>query len=204
MKQIVLSEGKHDVHLVSYFFEKRHGSFEMTKFIGEDEESPIQQKESRMIKNFQERRNPYDVLAKSENGKPDLKQVFSSLLNQLMGIDPEIVFFVDLDGGDLDSFLGKLDEQIRGRHSARGIKLGNHSVTKQNTDMVAADCEVLTASGQVKGEFRIVAFQQTLERVAGVSRDAEGDDWKAEIEAFLDEEDHIFDLLHSALPDKGT
>jgi len=204
MKQIVLSEGKHDVHLVSYFFEKRDGSFEMKKFIGEDEESPIQQKESRMIKNFQERRNPYDVLAKSENGKPDLKQVFSSLLNQLIGIDPEIVFVVDLDGGDLDRFLDKLDEQIRGRHSARGITLGNHTVTKRNTDMVAADCDVLTANGEVKGEFRIVAFEQTLERVAGVSRDAEGDDWKAEIEAFLDEADHVFDLLHSALPDEGT
>lgn len=204
MKQILLSEGKHDVHLISYFFEKRDGNFEITKFIGEEEESPIQGKESREIKNFQERRNPYDVLAKSENGKPDLKQVFSSLLNQLMGIDPEIIFFVDLDGGNLDSFLTKLDEQIQGRHSARGIKLGSHRVAKKNTDMVAADCEVLTENGQTKGEFRIVAFRQTLERVAGVSRDDETNEWKAGIEAFLEEEDHIYELLHSVLPDKES
>jgi hypothetical protein len=204
MKQIVLSEGKHDVHLISYFFKKRDENFDITKFIGEEEVSPIQRKESREIKNFQERRNPYDVLAKSENGKPNLKQVFSSLLNQLMGIEPEIIFFVDLDGGDLDSFLAKLDEQIQGRHSARGIKLGNHRVAKKNTDTIAADCEVLTANDRTKGEFRIVAFRQTLERVAGVSRDDESDEWKSDIEAFLEEEGHIYDLLHSVLPDKES
>lgn len=200
MKQIVLSEGKNDVHLISVFFKNRCGTFEVKKFHGEDADGHIQAEESQEIKNFRERRNPYHVLAKSENGKPNLKKIFAALVSQLMRIDPEIIILVDLDGGSLRGFMNDLDEQVQERHSGKGVKLGDHSIVKRNTDMVAAECEVLTGDGKRKGTFQILAFQQTLERVAGVSHDEEIEERKEQIEEFL-EKDHICDLLGTILQD---
>lgn len=199
MKQIVLSEGKNDVHLISSFFEKRSGTFRVKKFHGEDADGYIQAEETQAIKNFREPRNPYHVLAKSENGKPNVKQVFAALVGQLMRIDPEIVILVDLDGGSLRRFVNDLDEQIRERHSGKGMKLGDHSIVERNSDMVAAVCEVLTGSGTRKGEFRVLAFAQTLERVADVSRDETIDSRKQQIERFLTE-DHVYEFLDATLP----
>jgi len=201
MKQVVLSEGKNDVCFLSSFFEKRDGSFRIREFIGEEEDGQIRSAESREIKNFRERRNPYHVLAKSENGKSNLKQVFAALVNQLVRIDPEIVVLVDLDGGSLDGFVTDLDEQVREQHTGRGTELGDPSIIERNGDMLAAVCEVLKGNGSRKGEFRIVAFKQTLERVADVSKDEELDTRQDRIEAFLGD-GHVYDLLDAALPDR--
>ncbi|WP_128476503.1 hypothetical protein [Halorussus pelagicus] len=198
MKQIVLCEGKHDVHLISSFFEQRDGNFEVKKVIGEELDSPIQGEESRQITNFQERRNPYHVLAKSDNGKQELEKVFAALVNQLLRIGPEVVVLVDLDGGSLQRFVDGLDERIRGSHDR--IELGQHEVSRRNDDMVAAVCEVLKRDGSRKGAFKIVAFEQTLERVADVSRDEEIDARRDQIEEFL-EEAHVYDLLDTVLPE---
>lgn len=204
MKQVVLCEGKHDVHLISSFFEKRNGTYKVDTVLGEEIESSMQGEESRQITNFRERRNPYDVLAKSDNGKQELEKVFSALVNQLLRIDPEITVLVDLDGGTLQNFVDGLDERVRGKHDT--LELGAHEVAERNGDMVAAVCEVQTTRGKKTGEFQIVAFDQTLERVADVPR---GDDVELErqhekIERFLEDEAHIYDLLHSVLPDKET
>lgn len=200
MKQIVLSEGKNDVHLISSFFEKRSGTFRVKKFHGEDADGHIQTEETQAIKNFREPRNPYHVLAKSENGKPNVKQVFAALVGQLMRIDPEVVVLVDLDGGSLRGFVSDLNEQVQERHSGKGMELGDHSVTRRNSDMVAAECEVLTGDGKLKGEFRILAFKQTLERVADVSHSEQVEQKEQQIEQFLNE-DHVYDFLDAILPE---
>lgn len=202
MKHVVLCEGKHDVHLISSFFGKRSGSFEVKEVLGEEIQSSMRGEESQQIANFREKRNPYHVLAKSDNGKQELEKVFSVVVNQLLRIDPEITILVDLDGGDLETFVDGLDERICTRHDR--LELGPPEVTERNDDMVAGVCKVLTTSGKKKGEFQIVAFEQTLERVADVSHNDESDEWEAEIEDFLEEADHIYDLLHSVLPDRET
>lgn len=202
MKHIVLCEGKHDVHLVSSFFEERSGSFKIKKVLGEEIQSSMRGEESKQIANFREKRNPYHVLAKSDNGKEELEKVFSVVVNQLLRIDPEITVLVDLDGGRLKNFVDGLDERIYGRHDR--LELGTHEVIERNDDMVAADCEVLTTAGKKKGEFQIVAFRQTLERVADVSRDDDVDIEvrRKEIEQFI-KEDHIYDLLDTVFPQQS-
>ena len=123
-------------------------------------------------------------------------------MNQLLRIDPEITVLADLDGGSLRNFVDGLDERIRGRHDR--VELGDHEVTERNGDMLAAVCEVLNANGKKKGEFQIVAFEQTLERVADVPRsdDVDIEVRREKIEAFLEEEDHVYDLLDAVFPDR--
>ena len=54
-------------------------------FYGEDvSDEPLKNRESTAIRNFLERRTPYDVLAKSENGKSRLKRVFARLVKFLV------------------------------------------------------------------------------------------------------------------------
>lgn len=196
MKRIVLSEGKNDVHLVSSFFKECDKTLEVKRFHGENLGPSLRGEESQEITNFQERRNPYDVLVKSENGKPNLKKIFSVLANRLMEIKPDVFVLIDLDGGRLDELVHELDERVQARHN--GIKLGTAEVRERNGDMLAATCEVLTTTEKVKGEFHLVAFEQTLERVAGTSREEDREVQEEKIECLLDE-DHVFDLLDSVL-----
>jgi hypothetical protein len=95
--------------------------------------------------------------------------------------------------------VGSFAENLR-----RLVHIDHDEVIERNDDIMAGVCEVLTKNGKKKGEFQIIAFEQTLERVADVSRDDESEEWRSDIEAFLEEADHIYDLLHSVLPDKET
>ena len=184
--------------LVSSFFDMA-GDFRVKEFYGEHLGPSLRTEESQEIQNFRERRNPYHVLVKSENGKPNLKKVFAALVDQLLRIEPQIVFLVDLDGGNLRSLVSDLNEQIQQRHSGRELKIGEYAIEKQDRDMVSATCEVLTRTGNLKGTFDIVAFKQTFERVAEISRDDEPDVRKRQIKEFLEDEDHVRDRLDSVL-----
>lgn len=196
-KRIVLSEGKNDVHLVSSFFSECDRTLEVKEFIGEEIGPSLRTEESEAIRNFREPRSPYDLLVKSENGKPNLKKVFAGLVNQLMEIEPEVFVLVDLDGGRLNGFVEDLDEQVQTRHNGR-IELGTPEIKERNGDLVAGTCDVRTAMGRTKGEFHLVAFRQTLEQVADTSREEEREVREEKIECLLDEE-HVFDLLDSVL-----
>ena len=196
-KRIVLSEGKNDVHLVSSFYKECDRALEVKKFIGEELGPSLRSEESQAIRSFQEPRSPYHVLAKSENGKPNLKKVFAGLVNQLIDAEPEVFVLVDLDGGRLDGFVADLDEQIQSRHNGR-IELETPDVTERNGDMVGATCEVVTATGKTKGEFHLIAFEQTLEQVASTSREEDRKVQEEKIEYLL-KEDYVFDLLDAVL-----
>lgn len=198
---IVLSEGKNDVHLVYSFFEEYDESYAVERFHGEEIQTELRAEESRKISLFREPRNQYHVLAKSENNKDNLQDVFVRLVNQLLGgrVFTPICMLVDLDGGNLKTFLDDIDERIRECHSGRGIELGNHSIVKRNRHLIACVCEVLTRQERVKGEFHVVAFRQTLERLTDIDRENDEREVKNEkVECLLDE-DHVFDFLNSVL-----
>lgn len=203
MKRVVLSEGKNDVHLVSSFFEECGGTYEVEQFHGEEIQTELRSAESRAITNFVEPRNDSDVLVKSENNKNNLQRVFAALVNQLTNSSRHtaVCVVVDLDGGTLDGFLENLDERVRGRQAGKGTTLGTHDLTARNRDMLAARCPVLTRQERVTGEFDVIAFKQTLERLTDIDRGNDDRDVKNEkVERLLDE-DHIFELLDSVLND---
>lgn len=133
--------------------------------------------------------------------KNNLQQLIAALVNQLLSrrVYAPVCILVDLDGGQLNGYLEDLDERVRDRQQGRGIELGDHEVVERNSDMVAADCEVLTSEGRVKGEFHVVAFRQTLERLTNIDRENDERDVKNEKMEQLLENDYVFDLLDSVL-----
>lgn len=200
-EQIVLCEGKNDVHLVYSFFEECDGTYDVDRFHGEDIKTELQYAESDKIKNFRGSQNDYHVLAKSENNKSNLQSLIAALVNLLLDghVYTPVCVLVDLDGGDLDDFFDDLGEVIEDRQGGRGIELGAHEVVNRNKHMIAADCEVLTREGRVKGEFHVAAFRQTLERLTDIDRKNDERDVKNEKIERLLENAHVFGMLDSVL-----
>lgn len=168
MKQVVMSEGKHDVEFVEQFLQQRSGDFLVDTFVGEDvEHSRLKNAESDCIRNFLERRNPYDVLVKSENGKPALKRVFVKLVNFLVDLDAAVCLLIDLDSRSLDALIDDLDTGVRTNYAGRDYAIEHLETVARNETQVAARGELLS-DGRSRGEFEVLAFHSCLEAAAGI------------------------------------
>lgn len=196
MKRVVLCEGKDDVHLVATLYENADESFRVRRLHGEDIERDMETVESRELANFQEKRNPYHLLVKSENSKSNLTQVFVENLDPLLKGGPHVVLLVDLDGGPLNHFVDGLDGDIRKRHGGRELRIDDHEVTDENEDLLAATCAVENPRQRI-GIFDLLAFHHRPEDAAGVEE--RSSITREELTDRLLSEDHVTDLLRTTL-----
>ncbi len=197
MKRAVLCEGKDDAHLVATLYENADEEYRVKPPLhGEDIERDMEAVESHELANFQEPRNPYHLLVKSENNKTNVKRVFVETLSPLVKGDPRAVLFVDLDGGEFTSFVDDLDEDIRRRRRARELRIAHHEVTVENDDMLAATCAVENPRRQI-GTFDLLAFRYRPEDVVGI-----GDSSSVERDDLVDRllaRNNVADLLETTL-----
>lgn len=171
MKRVVMSEGKHDIAFVEQFLQQRSGEFMVDTFVGEDVEHSRQKNaESDCIRNFLERRNPYDVLVKSENGKPDLKRVFVKLVNFLVDLDAEVCLLIDLDSRSLGALIDDLDAGVRTNYDGKDYAI-EHAETVVRTETQIAARGRLLSDGEPQGEFDVLAFRSCLEDAAAIEDD---------------------------------
>lgn len=183
MKQVVMSEGKHDIVFVQQYAQQYCRNDRVTTFVGEEvEHSRLKNAESSCIRNFLERRNPYDILVKSENGKPALKRVFIKLVNFLVDVDAEVCLLVDLDSRPLEDLVADLDTAVQTNYDGREYAI-EHSETIARSDHQIAATGELWSADRCHGAFEILAFTSDLEDVAGIDKEAT----IAEIEAALEE-----------------
>lgn len=196
MKRVVLCEGKDDAHLVATLYENADETYCVKPLHGEDIERDMEAVESDELANFQEPRNPYHLLVKSENNKTNVKRVFVETLSPLVKGDPRAVLFVDLDGGPLENFVTDLDRDIQQRRRARELRIARHEVTVENDDMLAATCAVENPRQRL-GTFDLLAFRYRPENVVGI-----GDSSSVERDELVERllaRDHITDVLETTL-----
>lgn len=190
MKRLVLSEGQRDVRLVEVFYEEADGEFQVDTFYGEEVAyERLKNYESNTIRQFLGRRSPYDVLAKSENGKPDLKRVFTKLIKFLTGRDVAVTLLIDLDGNGLDELFTDLDTRVEDNY--RGNEFGIREVERaqRSSELIAAVAELYSKrDGERYGEFDVVAFHQDLEASAGIDGSETDDDEKEKLRQFVADE----------------
>lgn len=199
MKQVVLSEGKWDVKLVSYYYEQFHSDLLVDTFIGEEiPYSDLKNQESNAIENFLEPRNPYDVLVKSENGKSDLKLIFVKLVRYLLGQDVQVCLLIDLDGGDHDRLLRELDEQVRSNYDGRECEIVSQEPLAKSPVQVCSRNRLLE-DGSVRGEFDVVAFRHTLDTAADIDKETDSDEVKERKLREFVTDDHHASPLHTVL-----
>lgn len=174
MKRVVLSEGKRDVSLVEQHCDLIESEIEVTTFVGEEvAHSRLKNEESEQIRNFLEPRNPYQVLAKSENGKPDLIRAFVKLANFLLSRDVRVCLLIDLDGDDLGDLIGELDERVRDNYDGREFAIERDATLERSDALVAARSR-LRSGGDEVGTFEVVAFRSDLEDATDIHAD---DSW---------------------------
>lgn len=190
MKRLVLSEGRRDVQLVEVFYEEVDTDVRVDTFHGEDVDyERLKNRESSAIRNFLERRNPYDVLAKSENGKPDLKRVFTKLVKFLLAREVTVTLLVDLDGAGLDALLEDLDRRVQDNYRGKEFGVQELERVDQSRQQVASVAELYSKrDGNRYGDFEVVAFREDLETSADVKVQADGPTQHEKLRRFVADE----------------
>jgi hypothetical protein len=191
MKQLVLSEGVHDVLLVECFYESEFPSSELKPVYAEelefDDLTDLQGQETKKIKNFLQRFNPYDVLVKSENGKPNLIQVFVKTVNFLASKPLELCLLIDLDGGSMSSLLATLDKKARGTYKSADLRISQSESIHSNEHMEVVEAE-LHDGNRVRDNFRITAFTDSFETAAKIDKQTDSKDvMRSKAETFLND-----------------
>jgi hypothetical protein len=191
MKQLVLSEGVHDVLLVECFYESEFPSSELKPVYAEELEfndlTDLQGQETKKIKNFLQRYNPYDVLVKSENGKPNLIQVFVKTVNFLAAAELELCLLIDLDGESMSSLLATLDEKARGTYSSADLRISQSGNIHSNEHMEVVEAE-LHDDDDVRDDFKITAFADSFEIAAEIDKRTDTKDvMRSKAERFLND-----------------
>ena len=187
MKKLVLSEGKRDVRLVEVFYEELATEVRVDTFYGEEVAyQRLKNQESDKIQNFAERRNPYDVLAKSEGGKPDLKRVFTKLVKPLARWDVTVTLLIDLDGNGLKALIDDLDTSIADNY--RGNEFGFQEIERlgRSRQLIATQTELYSKRDESRhGTFELVAFHEDLETVADIQKSDDDDTENEKLREFV-------------------
>lgn len=166
MKQIVLSEGRRDVRLVELFYEEINPGVSFDTFHAEAVPSGEWKfQETQKIRNFIESRNPYDVLAKSENGKQSLLTMVVKLINFLVSRDSlSLTVLIDLDGGDVDALIDLFDARVRRNYAGQALGVRSVGRIDQSPVQVAHRAELIGVDDSTpRGDFDIIAFRHALE-----------------------------------------
>lgn len=182
MDRVVLCEGKRDVKLIEQYYEQSQGSPELNRVHGENiDHSNLKNRESDAVRNFTERRNPYDILVKSENGVPNLKRLFVKIADFLMK-QPEfrVCLLIDLDEKGYDhldhtsntrryrELLSELDTRVGDNYQGKDLKIQQDSIHTRSSVQIAGEATLRSAQGPV-GSFDVLAFHSDLEDAAGIS-----------------------------------
>ncbi|MEZ3144491.1 hypothetical protein [Halobaculum sp. MBLA0143] len=196
--RVVLCEGKRDVRLVEQFYELEYAGVEVDRFLAEDvDHQRVRNFERRKLQNFTERRNPYDVLVKSENGVENLEFQFAGLCNVLLKQpDYEVCLLTDLDkknydhlthGSDIRKYrelLKQLDERIQSVHEGRAYEIEWSDPHAKTSVQVAGEATLHSKQGPV-GSFDVLAFRSDLEEASDI-RDGDRDETEGDkLRSFL-------------------
>ncbi len=197
-QRVVLCEGKRDVRLVEKFYELEYSDVDVDQFIAEDvDHQRLRNFERRKLQNFTERRNPYDVLVKSENGIDNLETQFVGLCQYLLK-PPEyrLCLLTDLDKKDYDrlthgsdsskyrEMLQELDKRVQSVHSGREYRIEWTDPDTKTRVQVAGEATLHGRQGPV-GDFDVLAFRSDLEDASDI-RDNDGDEIESDkLRSFL-------------------
>lgn len=181
MDRVVLCEGKRDVKFVETFYELERDGVDVKRFLGEEiGHSELKNHDSNAVRNFTDRRNPYDALVKSENGVTDLERVFVKLARFLLQKpDFRVCFLIDLDKKNYDhldyasdtrkyrELLDGLDERVRDNYRGSNLRIERDGLHRKSSAQIAGEATLRSDGGEI-GTFDVLAFRSDLEDAAEI------------------------------------
>ena len=185
MKKLILCEGKHDCTFFEKLFPKMNISVSEVKFFNQETRDNLRNlmdAETKELRSFSEKYNPYKILVKSEGGDDKAIKIFSRYLEycickQQKGIEKTILM-LDLDNRGLrnkleddrlkeNSFekrLGKLEQMIDGRRVGDPIYLEREIIKKTDSIyLVKNKLKTKENKKQIGNPFYLVLFVYSLE-----------------------------------------
>lgn len=167
MNQIIFAEGRNDVHLLKKIAINHSTSIELIEFIGEDVVKNIGGEETRKVRNFTQKHNPYELLLKSDGGKPNLKHLISELIPELYNKDVKYSLLIDLDGGDFEG----IKDDIVERWDSISIDLGMtiDECTFTNSHLTGYECSICLNS-EPRDSFNVIGFNHSMETAASIDK----------------------------------
>jgi hypothetical protein len=181
MAKIVFSEGERDVRFMRKFFDRYHDNPRIDDLvIGNVSQGAMFNQESDKIESFLGSWNDHNLLVKSENGKPNLKDGFSFVIRDLANDPVEKYVLADLDNRDFDAFVDDIRERVRERCTGTGLRVGETERIGRCREMIAKEVELRNERGRdPRTGFTVLAFRQNLEVVADI-QDEDGPEEEVE------------------------
>lgn len=167
MKRIIFAEGKNDIRLLKEIVDHGRASYQVDDFIGEEIVSNVGGEESRAIRSFVQRRNPYHIFLKSEGGKPELKRLFSRMMPQLYDQEVTYPLLIDLDGGSFEGIKDDLNQRCS--RITADLQLEIEQRTISNAHLTGYDCSV-NLNGECRDCFPVLCFEHSMETAAGIDK----------------------------------
>lgn len=172
-RQVIVAEGERDTTFLETVFAATSRDVRVVD-IESKPIDPLRRHESNELSKF-ETWGRCDLLVKSEGGRPNVEQVFPSLVADLCRIGVEGTFLLDLDGDSLSGLIETLNTRLGdatvgpdARLVADGdVRQSEHLLTREYT-LVAGDTGV--------SRLAVLAFRESLEDAAGIDKGVDGPD----------------------------
>lgn len=170
MKRIILSEGENDTIFLKELLTQKM-AIEESKILFFDQNPTDDGKKLRFIEeNYFERLEsewlPFELLVKSEGGKSKVMDVSISKLTYLCTKGYVPIMVIDLDGGQMCSFINRFKEKLTNRF--KGINLTAESNELHKIDEAVMYSLKLSKNAHFIGTIFIIGFCQTLGSILGI------------------------------------
>lgn len=178
---VVFTEGKRDTQFLESLCRRCLDDPTIERLdMGDESGDTLVARETNKIDRFTDPWREWDLLLKSEGGKPKLRKAFPQLLFDIYDKDPAFCLFFDLDIGQTDSArdgleeeIANINERLESRSTARRtVRVEPSSDLNQYRRLVTCRAE-FRIGGDPRCEFALVAFKSTLETVAGIDKGAD-------------------------------
>lgn len=204
---VVFTEGKRDTQFLESLCERCLDDPEVERLDMEDESgNALVNRETNKIDRFCDSWRDWDLLLKSEGGKPKLRNTFPQLLFDIYDEDLRMCLFFDLDIGQtadarsgLRDELSEINERLSTRSTKRRtVRIEPSSDLNQHRNLVTCHAE-FQINGTPRCEFVLIAFKSTLEIVAGIDKRADDSEEQERKARRLVDSDHVRDPIVQTL-----
>jgi hypothetical protein len=172
MKRIIISEGENDTIFLKEMLSGL--SIEEKKILPFDQLTKNNFKEKKFLQDryFEKLETEwmnFDILLKSEGGKPNVVNVTITKLCYLCNKKYDPILVVDLDGGVINDFIEKLKVKLYNRF--RGYNLTFEEGELTNCEDAIMCSLKLIKNTKPMGTIHVVGFNYTMEQATGIKRD---------------------------------
>jgi hypothetical protein len=171
MKRLIVSEGKHDTSFLNELIQKYHNGWKINTFdIGSKPSESRIPLETKEIRNFKQRYNPYDVLLKSEGGKPNLLKAIPTIIKRQSKDEIKFDFLLDLDNHSFDDIISQINEPLQSSSAGKRVFINACSERRKHTCMTIQEFEVYSGD-KVLAKFHLICLRPELETLLNIKKD---------------------------------